>query len=318
VGQAPGEEGLTYSLSDLWRETGDFRTDPRFYAYVAAHPKESRAMIAMNWSRKGEFSGVEMMARLEEALGPRYLGLMMDPGIVCRLDDFLQFAKSRLRARGPMGPVALRDLYSKHLKTSRVWRGTMVSSEVADLIEDMPQQEERAAYVKANNYIRTRIRPGSGPYEKAIQHNSRLLFFPLLADPPGPTEQRTYYQGYAMLAAHHTQSTEPLFVSFSRKIEVTYLVASLWSLPTDRFMLMGVEVPELELIKLGGPFYHYPSEVYRYPAGRNPTFQMRMSDPEYEVLLLGDKQPKAEPKEVHIYSEPPAQYQVAPCFARGA
>jgi hypothetical protein len=299
---------VTYER-ELFRPDGRYTTDPAFYAFTAANPEKTRATIAWTY-RQNRYvridpgAGPEMIQRLQGVLDARYLGLLLDPGIASHFDAFLKFAEQR-RTRGELpGPATLRSEFakSKSTGTTRLWRGTLVTAEQGRRLEQL-QGAELEALVHELRLLRPGRRDGQWPSFKRMLH-------PLLS-----TESTLGL--WNNVGAHiGGKSYDSAFVSFSGNIEVTHLASQparglsrgTSGLPKGsvRFVLMGVDLLEVDTVRLGGVFPQYPANTFQTVVGGQP-FEMAMNHPDFEVLTYGDHTPMTL-RELHVYQDLPSHY----------
>ena len=106
--------------------------NPRVAVYQES-VRRAASLEALAEARYGAEAGMASLNKIRTALGPGYDVLVSDPGIVMRLDDFLAFsAKQDLKA---LKPWELRELYSQHLGTAKVYRGLALTEEQAKAVQ---------------------------------------------------------------------------------------------------------------------------------------------------------------------------------------
>jgi hypothetical protein len=98
----------------------------QYYEFLARHPLQTRQTVEAWYPRNDA-----LVSTFERALGSKHLGLLLDPGIAARADDFLSFTQ----APGNASSFALRRAYERHLQQTTVYRGLMTVPEVMARIE---------------------------------------------------------------------------------------------------------------------------------------------------------------------------------------
>ncbi|MFC1611643.1 hypothetical protein ACFL6C_11845, partial [Myxococcota bacterium] len=111
-------------------------SEPSFYRYYSRCPAQAAQLLRRQYPATAHARGGttadchapklkidKEIERISKELGPRFIVLLADPGIACRLSSFYRFARKLLQQQPTIRCDALRGAYSKSLGTQRVFRG---------------------------------------------------------------------------------------------------------------------------------------------------------------------------------------------------
>jgi hypothetical protein len=105
-----------------------FFAAPELHAWLQQHPDSTRSLIRRWYVKSNPDS---MIGQVESRLGPQYVGLLLEPGLAARLSEFLSYAEGYLQQSPYAEPAALRDAFSKHLGTTTLYRGLVLTGDEA-------------------------------------------------------------------------------------------------------------------------------------------------------------------------------------------
>ncbi len=235
-----------------------FESTP-FWLQLAGTPE--RAQNAQALLARWYPSFPEMREQVRSAIGERFVPLLVDPGIACRIPSFLKFAKSQLQRDPGMTLPALREAFKQRLGHSVVWRGMMIPDEESWKLLNM-SMPERQAYVRQRRLLDPpAMVPGLGLSIEEQRDLVAKLFNP--ADASG-VEDKLRVTPPNLIHNHVAFSNVRAgLTSFTRYRPITHVVPRAL-MPTPRSSLEGtfvqfaVSVPELDLLIQEGPLQPHP------------------------------------------------------------
>ena len=115
-------------------EGEDIYGNEKLYNYLGNNLEKVKEKLSI-WYYSGELgrskNNFELVSKL---VGKQYTVLLVDPGIMSRAEDFIVFAKNYVELNGQVRPIILRKAYAKHLGTTQLYRGLMLTSDEAEYI----------------------------------------------------------------------------------------------------------------------------------------------------------------------------------------
>jgi hypothetical protein len=130
-------------------KTEDIFAQPEIYQLAATYEIEEQI-------KRWYYSGSESLIKeFKSNLNAMYLPILVDPGVACRIEDFIPFAKSFLAKNPDTSIFELRTAYSedlnKRFENKNVFRGMILTDGEARL---MIQKGIRAKSIKTNLALR--------------------------------------------------------------------------------------------------------------------------------------------------------------------
>ncbi len=95
---------------------GKYFEDAKLYEYLEGHLTESLWMIRRSYPRSWQ-----IIETVETQVGKKFAVLLADPGIATRAGDFTDFAKAYVKQHPGVSPSELREAFSKHLGTQKIY-----------------------------------------------------------------------------------------------------------------------------------------------------------------------------------------------------
>ena len=240
LGRHPDGAALS-KLTSALSTSGSIYDQPAFHAHFARRPAAARALLARYWGRSSD----RLVARIERTLGPRYLPLALDPGIVTRFDAFMRFAVEARRRDPKISAFGLRTAFSAHLGTRRVYRGLALTPAVARRVK----------------------RQGLVPAAMRDRELARRIVAAAVT-PPDPAHRASPASGRADPAAQldiHIGAFggDPLdtYQSVTSYPELAAGVASGYTGKGQEVYVVELDIPEISIIDRVGPFAHHVDDT---------------------------------------------------------
>lgn len=125
--------------------------DPVFWKAIESVPEEGIGTVISKWNRPSEYftPGSRPVDRMR--LGNRYDALLIDPGIACRIEEFIPFAESWVKANPGARLFSLRQAFSTALGVSEVYRALSIPSMEAESLQRLPKAA-RAQVARERGY----------------------------------------------------------------------------------------------------------------------------------------------------------------------
>lgn len=245
-----------------------------FWDFFAAKPELAEDRIRA-WY--GSLPGFDDVVKKAAVLGEHRV-LLLDPGIVQRLDAFVELATRILDDEPSISTMALRQRFSDSLPKVELWRGMML-------------QDHEARALLAGGMRSMLFRP--------FRQQESAVNGALAASILGKQAYGSFAEGPVEDIRWRLSGVNPqnsMYASFSTKIEVTYAGAwrprAVGGGPTGpgNFHLFKVRVSELDVIRGEGIFSELRqdrdgSRVYRTKSLDGGEFVMPFHDPTFELFV---------------------------------
>ncbi|HLE11873.1 MAG TPA: hypothetical protein VI754_11525 [Bacteriovoracaceae bacterium] len=238
-----------FDLIESVKETGDLFRNEKFWDFFS-HPGQEELVdkLLATWYPRYSLGDKlsEKISNARHYLKHRYSCLLLDPGIISRIDHFFAFALDYSDSHPDISTHALREAYSEHLGKRIVWRGIAVSDDT--LIDNIKKEG-----FKAHLFLKRR-QPGDYRQERHI--NSSLVNTLLRANSnlDSPTPLMAMSQRLSQVNIYGST-----YISISQFIEVTYAGAWLKLNNTmtkvgNKFYLFKLNISNLNIIDPTDPY----------------------------------------------------------------
>jgi hypothetical protein len=255
-------------------ETGNMYHNPKFWNFYRTHPQLTNELLEKKW-----FSQIpterQKILEIAATLGA-HSGLLLDPGIYTRAQEFSAFALKALSKNPNISSLELRDAFAATLAKAVVWRGVLLTEEEAKVVKNMGIM-------------------ASGFYSEKEYRNDFLASEYLGKNGYSNPAENAYVDLNRRLGG---QTRTSVFGSYSNWIEVTYAGAwapavqgggPLRSAPGMSFYLFKVEVSELDIIRPVGSLAPLiqgkKSQIYKTQGVDGQPWQKSFGDPEFEMFI---------------------------------
>ncbi|OFZ55287.1 MAG: hypothetical protein A2428_09090 [Bdellovibrionales bacterium RIFOXYC1_FULL_54_43] len=241
---------------------------PEFYQFVSREPNRALNLL------KTWYGDVPEVARIQNRLGKEYLPLALDPGIISRADEFIEWAQSYIPSHSRASLYEIREAFAKKLGSEVVWRGMLFQS--ADQADSMKAHGIDSTLLKESHSAADETRIRNRLFHELTTYPMKSTF---MHGPRGPLENIRF---------QILNKKSNTMVSASGYIEPTY--SPVWSeapKPGNKFYLYKLNVPKISVIKKAGPFSFLRNTTGTFVANgvSGKEFRIPYNDLNFEVFI---------------------------------
>ena len=108
----------------------------KFYKHLSTFNTYELKGLLKKWYRDYPNFDLDNLIKIfDKHVGEKYIGLLFDPGIISRYDDFIFFAQKELAtSTNNISLFKLRNMYKKKLGKTKLFRGMMLTDDELHLI----------------------------------------------------------------------------------------------------------------------------------------------------------------------------------------
>ncbi|HAR42764.1 MAG TPA: hypothetical protein DCS07_09090 [Bdellovibrionales bacterium] len=273
-----------------------FWLDPKLNVHFEANPELVPA-LARHWY-ESEALPQSVYPKVVSAVGKKRAHLMLDPRIVCRIDQFLAWSTTFLKTHPEATANELRSSFAASLGQTKVFRGMRLGSAV------------EAAQLKSQGILASGLRTQNEQY---LRNKMKLELDPSIID---HKKKQDHLLGFGTDLRNRQINRgldHSMLISTSDWIEIAASVGyhhpqAVKMSPAGRLYLFEIDIPEFELVRKAGPLSS--GHAYRKGSG---SYQIGNKSIEYDEFKVESFIPyEIRPEwisNVHHYQDAPPKWE---------